>query len=149
MSSLLAERAQTLAVHLHSPEGAERVLCTRRVLSHKEPEGPHGHSNGLSGRRRIQRCRGVRTRQRADGRGGPCAPSSVESEYIYLLDANGMHINGQDADELKLGYLLCALSQRNQIPPAEATAYMNAARNSKLCFVVLAHFSGDPVCRFD
>ena len=64
------------------------------------------------------------------------APSSVESDYLYELDANGMHINGQDADELKLGYLLCALSQRNGIPPAGAAAYMNAARNSKLCYYV-------------
>ena len=46
------------------------------------------------------------------------APSSVEADYIGLLDANGMHIHGQDANELKLGYLLCALSQRNGIPPA-------------------------------
>lgn len=45
------------------------------------------------------------------------APSSVEADYIDTLDASGMHIVGQDADELKLGYLLCALSQQNEIPP--------------------------------
>jgi hypothetical protein len=64
------------------------------------------------------------------------APSSVEADYIDTLDANGMHIIGQDADELKLGYLLCALSQQNEIPPADAAAYMNAARTSKLCYYV-------------
>jgi hypothetical protein len=64
------------------------------------------------------------------------APSSVESDYIDDLDANGMHITGQDADELKLGYLLCALSQHNGIPPAGAAAYMTAARTSKLCYYV-------------
>jgi hypothetical protein len=64
------------------------------------------------------------------------APSSVESDYIGLLDANGMHTHGQDTNELKLGYLLCALSQRNGIPPAGAAAYMTAARNSKLCYYV-------------
>jgi hypothetical protein len=64
------------------------------------------------------------------------APSSVESDYIALLDANGAHIYGQDADELKLGYLLCALSQRNGLPPSGAAAYMTAARNSQLCYYV-------------
>jgi hypothetical protein len=64
------------------------------------------------------------------------APSSVEADYIDTLDANGMHIIGQDADELKLGYLLCALSQQNELPPADAAAYMNAARISKLCYYV-------------
>ena len=67
---------------------------------------------------------------------GSPAPSSVEADYIDTLDANGMHITGQDADELKLGYLLCALSQQNEIPPADAAAYMNAARTSKLCYYV-------------
>jgi hypothetical protein len=37
---------------------------------------------------------------------------------------------------LKLGYLLCALSQTNGIPPADAAAYMTAARTSKLCYYV-------------
>ena len=64
------------------------------------------------------------------------APSSVEADYIDTLDASGMHIVGQDADELKLGYLLCALSQQNEIPPADAAAYMTAARTSKLCYYV-------------
>jgi hypothetical protein len=64
------------------------------------------------------------------------APSSIEADYIDTLDANGMHIIGQDADELKLGYLLCALSQQNELPPADAAAYMNAARTSKLCHYV-------------
>src|SRR3954452_19856607 len=64
------------------------------------------------------------------------APSSIEADYIDTLDANGMHIIGQDADELKLGYLLCALSQQNELPPADAAAYMNAARISKLCYYV-------------
>ena len=64
------------------------------------------------------------------------APSSVEADYIDTLDSNGMHIIGQDADELKLGYLLCALSQQNEIPPADSAAYMNAARTSKLCYYV-------------
>jgi hypothetical protein len=64
------------------------------------------------------------------------APSSVESDYIDTLDASGMHIVGQDADELKLGYLLCALSQQNEIPPANSAAYMTAARTSKLCYYV-------------
>jgi hypothetical protein len=64
------------------------------------------------------------------------APSSIEADYIDTLDANGMHIVGQDADELKLGYLLCALSQQNELPPADAAAYMNAARTSKLCYYV-------------
>jgi hypothetical protein len=64
------------------------------------------------------------------------APSSVEADYIDTLDSNGMHIIGQDADELQLGYLLCALSQQNEIPPADSAAYMNAARTSKLCYYV-------------
>ncbi|MDT5004990.1 MAG: hypothetical protein QOJ24_2166 [Mycobacterium sp.] len=64
------------------------------------------------------------------------APSSVEADFIDTLGANGMHIIGQDADELKLGYLVCALSQQNEIPPADAAAYMNAARTSKLCYYV-------------
>jgi hypothetical protein len=64
------------------------------------------------------------------------APSSVEADFIDTLGANGMHIIGQDADELKLGYLVCALSQQNEIPPAVAAAYMNAARTSKLCYYV-------------
>jgi hypothetical protein len=64
------------------------------------------------------------------------APSSVESDYIDALDGSGTHIVGQDADELKLGYLLCALSQQNEIPPAGAAAYMTAARTSKLCYYV-------------
>ena len=51
------------------------------------------------------------------------APSSVEADDIGLLDANGMHIHGQDANELKLGYLLCALSQRNGIPPAGSAGH--------------------------
>lgn len=64
------------------------------------------------------------------------APSSVESDYLNLLAANGAHIAGQDADELKLGYLLCALSQTNGLPPAGAAVYMTAARNSRLCHYV-------------
>jgi hypothetical protein len=63
---------------------------------------------------------------------GP-APSSVESDYIDILAANGAHIVGQDADELKLGYLLCALSQTNELPPNGSAAFMEAARVSKLC----------------
>lgn len=66
---------------------------------------------------------------------GP-APGSIESEYISILAANGMHIAGQEAQELKLGYLLCALSQTNGLPPDGAAAYMNAARISKLCYYV-------------
>jgi hypothetical protein len=66
---------------------------------------------------------------------GP-APGPIESEYINILAANGMHIAGQDAEELKLGYLLCALSQTNGLPPDGAAAYMNAARISKLCYYV-------------
>jgi hypothetical protein len=66
---------------------------------------------------------------------GP-APSSIESEYLQILDANGAHISGQDADELKLGYLLCALSQQNELPPDGSAAYMTAARVSKLCYYV-------------
>ena len=66
---------------------------------------------------------------------GP-APSSIESEYLQILDESGAHISGQDADELKLGYLLCALSQQNELPPDGSAAYMTAARVSKLCYYV-------------
>jgi hypothetical protein len=66
---------------------------------------------------------------------GP-APSSVESEYLQILDESGAHIAGQDADELKLGYLLCALSQQNELPPDGSAAYMTAANVSKLCYYV-------------
>lgn len=66
---------------------------------------------------------------------GP-APSSIESEYLQILDESGAHIVGQDADELKLGYLLCALSQTNELPPDGSAAYMTAARVSKLCYYV-------------
>ena len=66
---------------------------------------------------------------------GP-APSSIESEYLQILDESGAHIVGQDADELKLGYLLCALSQTNGLPPNGSAAYMTAARVSKLCYYV-------------
>lgn len=61
---------------------------------------------------------------------------------IDTLDASGMHIIGQDADELKLGYLLCALSQQNQIPPADAAAYMTAARTSELCATTFRPLAG-------
>jgi hypothetical protein len=66
---------------------------------------------------------------------GP-APSSVESNYLQILADSGAHIVGQDADELKLGYLLCALSQQNGLPPDGSAAYMGAARDSKLCYYV-------------
>jgi hypothetical protein len=66
---------------------------------------------------------------------GP-APSSIESEYLQILAESGAHIAGQDADELKLGYLLCALSQQNELPPDGSAAYMTAARVSKLCYYV-------------
>jgi len=62
--------------------------------------------------------------------------TAEEERLLDTLDSNGMHIIGQDADELKLGYLLCALSQQNEIPPADSAAYMNAARTSKLCYYV-------------
>ncbi|WP_422744996.1 hypothetical protein ACN27E_22985 [Mycobacterium sp. WMMD1722] len=75
----------------------------------------------------------------APGAGADPAPSSVESDYLNLLAANGAHIAGQDADELKLGYLLCALSQTNGVPPAGAAVYMTAARNSRLCYYVSAN----------
>jgi len=64
------------------------------------------------------------------------APSSVESEYLRILEESDAHIVGQDADELKLGYLLCALSQTNGLPPDGSAAYMTAARVSKLCYYV-------------
>ena len=60
------------------------------------------------------------------------APSSVEADYIDTLDASGMHIVGQDADELKLGYPdPCALSQQNEIPPADAAAIYDRREDLK------------------
>ena len=61
---------------------------------------------------------------------GP-APDSVEAVYILALTNNGY--NASHADELKLGYLLCALNQTGGSAPAGTQVYLNTAQATGLC----------------
>lgn len=60
-------------------------------------------------------------------------PASDYDESVYILSLANNGYNGPHADELKLGYLLCALNQIGGQTPAGAEVYMNAAQATGLC----------------
>jgi hypothetical protein len=61
---------------------------------------------------------------------GP-APDSVETDYVSALSYHGY--NGPRADEIKLGYLLCALNQVGGSTPSGGQVYLNTAQATGLC----------------
>jgi hypothetical protein len=61
---------------------------------------------------------------------GP-APTGVENDYISALAFHGQ--KGPRSDELKLGYLLCALSQVGGKTPAGGQLFLNTAQATGLC----------------
>jgi hypothetical protein len=61
---------------------------------------------------------------------GP-ASDSVETDYVSALSNNGYQ--GPRADEIKLGYLLCALNQVGGSTPSGGAVYLNTAQATGLC----------------
>ena len=60
-------------------------------------------------------------------------PGYVQNDYISALSQNGYHQTGSQADELKIGVLLCAINQVGGSPPAGGEPYLNIAQRTGLC----------------